>query len=257
MNTLKNLLFLIISTLCVESMASIHYEFKEPECLKSNIDFWEKVYIKYGRDYILFHDKNTMEIYLVENIEFKDRTKKRKIKNILDSLSDVYPSIEFRAQQGIKELFSDGMERSNKYLPMIMDNLESMDMPLELAYLPHVESSFNPLANSRVGAKGMWQIMSKTGKLYGMRNKSDLYDPYRATPIALRILKHNYEETGSWELAVMAYNHGLGGMKRAKSIYGNDICAITGNYSGRAFKFASRNFYSQFLAVQRIVKCRN
>ena len=76
-------------------------------------------------------------------------------------------------------------------------------------------------------------------------------DPIMATYAAAQLLKENYEKLGSWPLAITAYNHGAAGMSRARQAHG-DYPSIINNYRSRTFKFASRNFYSEFLAARRV-----
>jgi membrane-bound lytic murein transglycosylase D len=130
-----------------------------------------------------------------------------------------------------------------------------LGLPPELAALPHVESSFTPTAYSKVGASGLWQFMRSTGRLY-MRVDDivdERLDPFRSTEAAARLLLSNYRLLGSWPLAITAYNHGPGGMRRARQVMGtDDFAVIARNYRSRTFGFASRNFYPSFLAALTI-----
>jgi len=104
------------------------------------------------------------------------------------------------------------------YFPLFEEVLDKYDMPLELKYLAVVESALNPTAGSRAGAKGLWQFMYGTARLYGLHSNSlvdDRFDPYKATDAAARLLKNLYEIYGSWELALAAYNSGPGNVNRA------------------------------------------
>ena len=128
-------------------------------------------------------------------------------------------------------------------------------MPRELASLPHVESSFNTYAYSKVGAAGMWQFMRSTGRRFLRIDAvvDERLDPYRASEAAARFLEQNYIVLGSWPLALTAYNHGPGGMRRAQEQLGtSDITTIVRKYNSRSFGFASRNFYVAFLAALEI-----
>lgn len=249
---MKILLFLFL--LFTSSLADV---FDEPSCLEPNINFWESVYSTYGREQIIFHDKNTMKVYLVKNIPLSLTKHKRyrEIKHTLDSLKHANPEVEFRAQQGIKELFQSGIDRSDQYIPFIKETFEDDSIPTELCFLPHVESSFNPKAKSvGAGAEGMWQILKHTSRCYGLKKSKYLWNPYVSTYIAADILKDNYNQTKSWPLAILAYNHGLESVKHAMVLLNtDDICTIIENYKGKHFKYASKNYYAQFLAVQRIV----
>lgn len=232
--------------------------FSEPECLKPSIDFWEKVYTTYDSDDAIFHNSLTFEIYIVKKLTSDPKERKELIRSTMDSLEEEYPDAPIRMQSGIKTRFSEGIVRQRKYEDMILKQIRKQKLPEELLYLPHVESSFNPGARSKVGATGMWQIMPSTGRLYGNRSRKGLEDPAKSTKIALMLLKDNYFETGSWEIALIAYNHGVDGMKRAiKELNTRDVCIIINQYKGDKFKFASKNFISQFLAVKRIMDCHD
>jgi membrane-bound lytic murein transglycosylase D len=158
-----------------------------------------------------------------------------------------------RCQVGQKDRFVAGLIRSGAYLEQIRDILRSYGVPEDLAYLPHVESSFNPKAYSKFGAAGMWQFTRDTGKRFMQVGYvlDERLDPIIATHAAAQLLKENHAKLNSWPLAVTAYNHGSAGMKQAKEIHG-DYPAIFKSYQGRTFKFASRNFYSEFLAARQV-----
>lgn len=104
------------------------------------------------------------------------------------------------------------------YFPIFEEHLDRMEMPIELKYLPVVESALNPHARSRVGATGLWQFMLSTGRLYGLNVNSyvdERKDPYKSTEAALRYLKRSYEEFGDWLLAIASYNCGPGNVRKA------------------------------------------
>ncbi len=157
-----------------------------------------------------------------------------------------------RVQIGQKDSILEGLKNSFKYLPMIEDIFKENGLPWELTRIPFVESSFNIDANSKVGAKGIWQIMGKTGKGF-METKSNYderYSPFKASAVAAKLLKENYDILKSWPLAITAYNHGPSGLKRAsKQLRTKDICKIIAKYKSNTFGFASQNFYSEFLAA--------
>jgi peptidoglycan lytic transglycosylase D len=133
--------------------------------------------------------------------------------------------------------------------------LDKQGLPRELAALPHVESSFDPTAYSKVGAAGLWQFTRSTGVRYMQIDHvvDERRDPFLATEAAARLLADNYSVLGSWPLALTAYNHGLAGMRRAVQQQNTtDIDKIVARYQSRSFQFASRNFYTAFLAALEI-----
>jgi membrane-bound lytic murein transglycosylase D len=162
---------------------------------------------------------------------------------------------EVRFQLGQADRFKEGLVRSGAWETHIAETLANLGLPAELAVLPHVESSFNPAAYSKVGAAGLWQFMRSTGRRY-MRIDSavdDRLDPFRSTEAAAQLLAYNYRLLGTWPLALTAYNHGAEGVRRAKESLGtDDIVKIVRNYKGRTFGFASRNFYVSFLAALEV-----
>ena len=160
-----------------------------------------------------------------------------------------------RFQLGQSDRFRAGLERSGAWRPHIARTLAAAGLPAELIALPHVESSFDPFAGSKVGAAGLWQFMPGTGKLYMRVDAAvdERYDPFRATEAAVRLLAYNHRLLGSWPLALTAYNHGAAGMRRARDTMGtDDFAVIARRYRGPAFGFASRNFYPSFLAALTI-----
>ena len=107
---------------------------------------------------------------------------------------------------------------SQIYFPLFEEQLDKYNMPLELKYLAVIESALNPIANSRAGAKGLWQFMYGTGKVYGLKVTSyvdDRFDPYKSTVAACEHLQDLYDIYGNWSLALAAYNSGAGNVNKA------------------------------------------
>lgn len=261
--------------------------------LRSDIKFWKKVFCETSSDQYIIHDSQYLSvIYTVITFESTvcDRTRSRQLKKIKEkyenlllklhhsdqvtsnlagwekTVFDQFKSINekdkfriaarrIRAQQGIKEKFVSGLERSFSYLPLMAEIFKRQNLPIELIYLPHIESSFNISAGSKAGAKGMWQFMWSTGRYYLRMNRivDQRFDPIYSSEAAAKLLKRNYTELQDWALAVTAYNHGLAGMKRAKHKFNNDYLEIREGYLKRSFGFASKNFYPEFLAVVEIM----
>ncbi len=160
-----------------------------------------------------------------------------------------------RFQLGQADRFKEGLIRSSSWEAHIAETFANQGLPPELAVLPHVESSFNAAAYSKVGAAGLWQFMRSTGRRYMRVDDAvdERLDPYRSTEAAAQLLAYNYRVLGSWPLALTAYNHGAAGMRRAKESVGtDDFVKINRTYSSRTFGFASRNFFPSFLAALTI-----
>ena len=165
-------------------------------------------------------------------------------------------SDRLRSQRGLRERFKRGLEISGRYDAAFRQAFREAGLPEDLAYLPHVESSFQNHAASSVGAVGMWQFMPGTARQFMMMNAAvdERRDPVASAQGAARYLGNAYNRLDSWPLAITSYNHGVGGMARAKGEFGNDIAAIVQRYSGKSFGFASRNFYAEFLAARNIAR---
>jgi membrane-bound lytic murein transglycosylase D len=279
---------LLASNLCAASDP-----FPTFPCLEPNVRFWIDTYTKYPTTNGIIHDAEDLSIVygvidllpqdkvgarhinqeriqaakeqykkilegLVENRDSQD-AEKRRIADLFateagpDAFREAMDNI--RCQVGQKDRFERGLIRSGAYLQRIRAIFRSHNLPEDLCYLPHVESSFDVTAYSKAGAAGMWQFTQSTGKRFLTVNKfvDERRDPIRASEAAAKLLKHNYERLGDWPLAVTAYNHGIAGMLRAKEEMGT-YDAVFESYNGRLFKFASRNFYSEFLAARHVAK---
>jgi len=160
-----------------------------------------------------------------------------------------------RAQRGLRERFLAGVRRSGRYMAQMRRIFEEQNIPPDLALLPHVESSFNIEARSTAGAAGIWQFTRATGRRYlHLSNALDeRLDPIAATRAAAAYLRSAHELLGDWALAVTSYNHGTTGMLRAANQHGPDLERIAREYDSDSFGFASRNFYTEFLAVREIL----
>lgn len=115
-------------------------------------------------------------------------------------------------------LSSKALGLQEYYFPMMEEILDKYDMPYEMKYLAIVESALNPTANSRAGAKGLWQFMYATGKMYGLKVTSytdDRFDPYKSTEAACKYLSYLNKYYDDWTLALAAYNCGPGNVNKA------------------------------------------
>lgn len=261
--------------------------------IQDNVTFWEDIYSKYSINTAVIHDKEDLSlVYKAVPLLDKslpgaakvNRIYLKKLKNSLKVMltkfaaggmpktaeeQKIYSLFSkkntrsafqkaadnIRIQNGLKERFIDGVVRSGGYLVDMKRIFKSHGLPEDLAYLPHVESSFNLKAYSKFGAAGVWQFTRSTGKQYLTINYiiDERRDPLLSTEAAAKYLKKNFNNLGTWPLAITAYNYGHAGMKRAaaeKGTYEN----IFQSYRKGRFKFASRNFYAEFLAALSVAK---
>ncbi|MBI1745623.1 MAG: transglycosylase SLT domain-containing protein [Acidobacteria bacterium] len=114
--------------------------------------------------------------------------------------------------------FSAGLARSGKYLPMMREYFREAGIPDDVIYMAMVESLFNPRAYSRARARGIWQFISSTAKLYRLRQDAyvdERSDPVRSTQAAVKHTLNLYQQFGDWNLVMAAYNAGAGAVQRA------------------------------------------
>lgn len=176
----------------------------------------------------------------------------RLFEHIQDPAKYLKAARTLRFQRGQRDFIAAGLQVGPKYLHAIEPIFVEQGVPKELSRLAYIESSFNLVAVSKVGASGVYQIMPETGQQYlkmipGIDERNE---PIKAATAAAKLLRMNYEILGAWPLAVTAYNHGVGGLKRAVRATGrNDLEWLVHNYSNAQFQFASKNFFCGFLAI--------
>ncbi|PID72670.1 MAG: lytic transglycosylase [Desulfobulbus propionicus] len=277
---------------CTPSASLAQEPFPAYQIIQPNVAFWEKVYGQYHSRQAILHDRDNLNIIytVIELVSWEApgsarinqkliKLARQQIKNILYALGHGKPPTtkaekriaalfpkqlhttyltardNIRLQIGQKDRFEQGVVRSGKYIGTIKTIFKQYGLPEMLAYLPHVESSFNPQAHSKAGAFGLWQFTRSTGRNFMTINEQidQRLDPFTSTHAAAKLLKENYAQLGNWPLAITAYNYGRYGMMRAVKECKN-YPSIFANYQKGYFKFASRNFYSEFLAACKVAK---
>ena len=153
----------------------------------------------------------------------------------------------------IKERFSLYLQRSGKYLTLMKEILKAKNVPEDIAFLPLIESGFNPNAYSVARAVGPWQFIASTARNYGLTIdwwRDERKDPVKSTEAAAHYLKDLYEMFGSWNLAMAAYNAGEGKILRALNRTKSD------NYwallNTRHIKKETKEYVPRFIAATLI-----
>jgi membrane-bound lytic murein transglycosylase D len=262
--------------------------FPRPAELQPDIRFWTKVYTQIDSSSGFLHDDRHLGV-IYATLRFPTNLSKRKRRREIEREKQRYRKIlltlasgrrsglndeqrrvlqlwpekvtnrglraaaqRLRFQLGQKDKFLAGLTRAGAWEDYIRRTLREQGLPEGLCALPHVESSYHPAAYSHRGASGLWQFTRSTGRRYMRVDRAvdERRDPFISTVAAARLLKHNHAATGTWPLAITAYNHGTSGVRRAtRKIGTTDIAPIVRRYKSRRFGFASRNFYVAFLAA--------
>ncbi len=261
------------------SYSSLGYDentFVTPESLKPEVDFWIKIYTQYSTQQGVFHYAGDTEQILGEidlsatyahanwSLIRKEKEAElivRRQKRLIAQKFKIKDIKKIRLQMGLKDRMQDAIRISGLYLPMMEKIFRERNLPLELTRVVFVESSFNIHAGSKVGASGLWQIMPVVSKKFSYISESqDLRNhPVYATQLAARIFKENYQILKSWPLAITAYNHGVGSLRKLTKKYdSNDISYLIENVSAKkSFGFASRSFYATYLAALYVERNAN
>ena len=281
-------LFLVAATMAFANDEAL---FPRPQALERDVNFWVSIFTEYSTSQGVLHDQRNLavvyeKIDLPENASRRTRNRLAKVRRehyqkILralangkrDNLSaeeyrvlDLWPTDvsnkeitaavgRIRFQLGLSDRFREGLKRSGRWRKHVNTEFSRLGVPIALAALPHVESSYNPNARSHVGASGIWQFTRSTGRRFLQVDHilDERNDPFLATTAAGKLLAYNHSITGNWPMAITAYNHGLSGARRAMRQHGdNAYTDILRNYKSRTFGFASRNFYVAFLAAMQV-----
>ena len=279
---------LLLQAACV---ATASETFPEPPELEPDVDFWLSIFTDVPTSEGVLHDNRNLGIVyrrIPAGADLSRRERNRIVSNhrrqiqatlrtlasgkrqglsaeearVLALWPDEVSNSELRAavgriryQQGLRDRFREGLVRSGRWRSYIEEQFDELGVPVDLAALPHVESSYNPDARSHVGASGIWQFTRSTGRRFMRVDHvvDERNDPFSASRAAGELLAYNFSITGNWPMAITAYNHGLSGVRRAMNRYGDaNYVDIFRKYNGRTFGFASRNFYVAFLAARKV-----
>jgi len=281
----------VLSMAPANAQTTSEESFPIPTELEPDVNFWLSIFTQYNTREGVLHDNRFLgvvyeKVALPENVSRRQRQRianqrREHFKKILQALAggkrdnlsveemrvlNLWPADvndkelgaaagRIRLQLGLSDRFQEGLRRAGRWRNHVNAEFARLGVPIELAALPHVESSYNPDARSHVGASGIWQFTRSTGRRFLRIDHvlDERNDPFLATTAAAKLLAYNYSIAGNWPMAITAYNSGLAGARRAMRQYGDNAYAdILRNYNGRTFGFASRNFYVAFLAAKEV-----
>jgi membrane-bound lytic murein transglycosylase D len=268
------------------------FEINLPEGLNSEVRFWEKVFSEYSPEQCVFHDKDDLgQVYAIAKVSDNRKKSKETIKKYSDAIQNGflhlseggqprtklerrlvaavkvdmrfpayyrYAMNNFRCQRGVD--LDASIQRSKKIVSFVRKTLIKSGVPEDLAYLPHLESGYIANARSKAGARGLWQFMPQTGRMWGLqisRRRDDRTNLWKSTEAAAKYFAELYRRTNSWPLAITAYNYGINGTMRAIEKYGSDYLEVRKKHETAIFGFAAKNYFPSFVAARNVASQRD
>lgn len=208
-------------------------QFNTPRQIDSLVSMWRSIstaesYERYFNDFV----------NAVNADSFPDEAKDSLYVMRLNALLSPVPleynyEVRNAIERFVAPAYATKMSYAYYYFPMIEEELIRAGLPVELRTLAVVESGLNPLAESRMGAKGLWQFMPSTGREFGLEINSlvdERCNPRLATRAACQYLKRMYEAYGDWTLAIASYNCGPGNVNKAIMRSGGDPREYRGSF---------------------------
>lgn len=268
------------------------FEIALPDGLDVEVKFWEKIFSEYTPEQCVFHDKDDLsQIYAVIKVSENKKKSRDAIKKFSDAIQNGflhlseggtprtklerrlvssvkvdmrfpayyrYAMNNFRCQRGVD--LDASIQRSKKVVSFVRKTLVKNGVPEDLAYLPHLESGYIANARSKAGARGLWQFMPQTGRMWGLkisRRRDDRVNLWKSTEAAGRYFAELYRRTNSWPLAITAYNYGINGTMRAIDKYGADYLEVRKKHETAIFGFAAKNYFPSFIAARNVASQRD
>lgn len=253
-------------------------QFPEPESLAPAVRFWAATFTQYGWRDVVVHDRIEPGLVYtvvrdvgpgddvrvqaavqaaVDRVERATRAQPATLALFATPVATPDVLARIRTHRGMREAFAQGLTAERLFRGAVRRALTAERLPLDLAALPLVESSYHPGLVSSAGAVGLWQLTADVADRWvRVGGKVDeRRDPGRSSVAAAAYLRELFDQFGSWPLALTAYNHGPTGVQRAReTVHSDDLGEIVRRYDGPGFGFASRNFYAEFLAARHVLR---
>jgi len=247
--------------------------FKVKEPMRDLVGFWFFVYTKLTSDQVvLYHRDRPTEIYEIldygplrqssRNAVVYEILRERDLKKKLA----YYRNVNVRVQTGQRDYVEAAIKRSRPFLASIKNIFKELEVPEELIAISFVESSFNPKAHSRSGARGVWQFMQSSGAEFLWIDKRDGIDErlstLKSSVAAARLLLRNLAIAGSWPLAVTAYHHGYRGFNKLSAqdlsdTESGEFFSASHPAGRKTLGYASRNYFAEFVAMVHVLAYSN
>jgi hypothetical protein len=203
--------------------------------------FWKKIYAEIDSNSTVIFDKSSLTIFCI--------CKNNDSVRVLDSIKKTMRSPHrVKSKKGRREFIVDAIARASKY-PFIDDTLRAYGLHPDLKWLPVLESGYLDTMVSEAGARGIWQFIKSTGRVYGLSG-GDITDPYKSTGAFARYFSKLFREFNDYGLALTAYNCGE---QRVRRIVEKRRAASLDKIAPD-LGFEARNYYARFLAILDIVK---
>lgn len=196
-------------------------------------------------------------VQALEKVGFKIPRPSKKRRRLFKGLAD-----NLRTQTGQKDSIQNGINAFEKYKDTFYEWLDYFELPRELVWISFLESSFNVKAKSKVGATGVWQFMRRIGKHFMpySKYKDGRLSPVMSTLAAFHLLHQNKKILKGWDLAIPAYNSGTKHLVKARrklKMKKPSLEEVLEKYDHPHMGFASKNFYSEFLALSHAMAYRD
>lgn len=238
---MQNILFtctaVLLAALCTTTSAGEQWFDTPPgAAITTKKAFWKNIYGEIDSSCTVVYDKTTLHTYAVVKNCMVDKT--------IDSLKKtVSQSRNIMVKQGRKEFIHEAIRRAAEY-PFIPDSLAAYKLHPDLRWLPVLESGYLDTMVSDQDARGIWQFIPSTGKVYGLA-PDEITDPHKSTSAFVRYFSVLYKEFGDYGLAVTAYHHGEGGIRtKLRKRKATSLEAILPDLG-----FMSGNYYAKLLSI--------